>query len=113
MIGRQGINTQTHLGIFPVHKDGVSVPAQVEVHAGVAGGDVGLVAGVPGLAPVHVQGDPHLPALGRRKVRLVGAVGPGVGPDLVVGGCVGGGAGADDARGHGAGPVTLEDMSQT
>ena len=34
-------------------------------------------------------------------------VGPGVGSDLVVGGDIGCGAEADNARGHGAAPVTL------
>ena len=34
-------------------------------------------------------------------------VGLGVGSDLVVGGDIGCGAEADDARGHGAAPVTL------
>ena len=76
------------------------MPAQVEVHTGVAGSDVGRVLEVLRLEPVHVQCDPHPP---RHKVLLVG---PDVGPDLVAGGDIGGGARANDAKGHGAGPVT-------
>ena len=88
----------------------MSAPAQVEVHAGVTGGNVILVAGLPGLAPVDVEADPHPPALSRGKFRLVIAVSPGVGLELVVGRCVGGGAGASDTWGHAARPVTLNTL---
>ena len=97
-----------HLRIFPVDKDGVAVPAHVELQEGLAGLNIPRVGGVSGLAPVDVESDPHLPCLAGREVGLVSSVGPGVSSDLVVGGNVGQSAQTLQTRGHRAAPVALQ-----